>query len=241
MKSLLSYCLAMVCAVAIQAQCVPDTTYSGPGFYTNDGDSTLDQAHLNGPYSENVTLYVPNTYDIGGFNVNVDSVKIEGITGLPDGIGSACNPTSCFWIGGDTGCVLISGTPSNSAQLGNNPLTISMRYFGLGTSVTEDVTVFSIELVDTTQSNTSITDLSLNKGLKIYPNPANNKLNVFFGAESDIQDLHIINITGQTVWFNSDDNKNHFSIDSSKLPVGLYFYRFKTSGDHQSLKLVIEH
>ena len=180
-------------------------------------------------------------YDIGGFNVSVARVKIEGISGLPDGIGSACNPSNCFWVGGDTGCVLISGTPTNSAQLGNNPLTISMRYFGLGTSVSENVNIFSIELVDTTQTNTSITDVRLETGIKLYPNPAINKLNIILGPDVDVQDLHIINITGQTVWLNEGQEHEFISINTSKLPAGLYFVRFKTSGEHQTKKLVIEH
>lgn len=223
-----------------KAQCAPDTSYSTPGFYTNDGDSVLEDAQLNAAYSENVSLYVPSTYEIGGFNVNVDSVKIEGITGLPDGIGSGCNPPSCLWGGGDTGCVLISGSPTNSAQLGSNPLTIAMRYYGLGLSKGENVTIFSIEVIDTTQTNTAVALRNPDLGLDIYPNPANKTLNLASNL-AEITKIKISDITGKIV--NSlvlrPNEKNQLSTET--LPSGFYFVQFNSQGENRTERLIIRH
>lgn len=239
MKHLILFLSLFIASAGLQAQCVVNTSYSGPGFYTNNGDSVLDDAILDSLYSENVSLYVPSTYDIGGFNVNVDSVKIENILGLPDGIGSACTPTSCFWLGGDTGCVLISGTPTNAAQIGNNPLTIKMRFYGLSTSVGEDVTVFSIDLSEgqTTQPN------SVNKAqfanYRIAYSRDLSSLRLISGNKAPFE-ANIIDITGQTKLSGiANSGESELKFDTSSLAPGIYIVQYSQANSSRSSRIVI--
>jgi len=62
------------------------------------------------PYSNVLTLAVPSTIVINGTTLNIARIKVNSITGLPQGISYQCNPSNCTVNGGSRGCILISGT-----------------------------------------------------------------------------------------------------------------------------------
>lgn len=57
----------------------------------------------------------------------------------------------------------------------------------------------------------------------IYPNPAVNFLNIQFRNHKKRAQLYISDITGTNILVLNDVQKNHFSIDISMLPAGIYF------------------
>ena len=111
-KRLQSYFLALmaflVIPFSVNAQvCMPDSQYTASGIYPD----TLPNTCVNEPYSQTVTLVIPEDTVIG-FPVDIDSVVLQDVIGLPPGLSYLCEPTNCSFAGGTNSCVLVSGTPT---------------------------------------------------------------------------------------------------------------------------------
>ena len=83
---------------------------------------------------------------------------------------------------------------------------------------------------------TGINDIIGNDFIKIYPNPANNKINIQGGNNIQKYEIKIINIMGDIV---SKTTKRE--IDVSALPNGVYFLNFETEDFISSKKIIIQH
>lgn len=138
MKQFLLFFAFSICALPAFAQfglCVPNPIYadSSAGVYplpyeptqTPDGGIT-DSACLNKPYQFVFTAVISDSIDIPGFgSIPLDSLRLESVTGLPDGIEYACNPPTCLFEKDNSGCVVLFGTPTNAGNLGDNQLVIT--------------------------------------------------------------------------------------------------------------------
>lgn len=79
--------------------------------------------------------------------------------------------------------------------------------------------------------------------LEIYPNPAQDMLNISFNANGNKNvNCQVVNIAGSVVYRNSfSGNENQsVQIDVSNLPVGIYFVNFKYDKGTITKKVVIE-
>ncbi len=72
-------------------------------------------------------------------------------------------------------------------------------------------------------------------GLKIYPNPASNILNI--EATKTVQSISIYNIGGQEVLY-LEPNSNHKQIDISHLTNGMYYIKLQVNGQLTAYKLI---
>jgi len=127
MKKLLSLIVVTVFVgtVTVSAQtCTPDAQYTKDGIYP-DTLVGLPCAEVGVLYQTTITVIVPvdSIYDLGGsigvINATIDSIVVQdntgdgiAVNGLPPGFIKVCNPPSCSWPGGSTGCLLLIGTPS---------------------------------------------------------------------------------------------------------------------------------
>ena len=109
----------------IKAQtCVPDNQYTLPGIYP-DTLVGLPCAQTTVLYQTTLTVIAPedSIYDLGPplgtINAIIDSIVVQdnsapadgiAVNGLPSGFAYVCNPPSCSFPGGSTGCVLLIGT-----------------------------------------------------------------------------------------------------------------------------------
>lgn len=155
MKNYLYIILAVFMAIAAMMPvsatgqtCTPDTQYTTTGFYP----SVLPALCTNIPYNEAITVVIPtdstvNFPPFGVVTLTVDSVVVNNVTDLPTGITYSCNPSNCSFVGGSTGCILLSGTPTTSGTFGVD-LDVSLYLNFAGNSV-----VFPATLVDTIQLN----------------------------------------------------------------------------------------
>jgi hypothetical protein len=75
------------------------------------------------------------------------------------------------------------------------------------------------------------------EGLKIYPNPAKNILNI--SAQKNIESISLFNISGQAV-MSVYPNKTKQQIDISQIPQGVYFVKIQVNGQLTATKLVKE-
>ncbi|MBL4734713.1 MAG: PKD domain-containing protein [Flavobacteriales bacterium] len=126
-KKLLSTIVAivMIGTITVTAQtCVPDGQYTLPGIYP-DTLVGLPCGQVNVQYSVTITAIIPvdSLYDLGPplgtINATIDSIVVQdntgdgvAINGLPPGLIPVCNPPSCGWPGGTSGCILLIGTPT---------------------------------------------------------------------------------------------------------------------------------
>ncbi|MEL6630400.1 MAG: SprB repeat-containing protein, partial [Bacteroidota bacterium] len=130
MKKLLSLfiCGAIISLMSVfqqtQAQsCTPDTSFSATGIYP----STLPTICEGSPYDQTITFVIPADTLLAGFGlVDIDSIALNGIIGLPNGLSFSCNPTSCNLPGGASSCVNISGTATDT---GTFLLDLNVTFF----------------------------------------------------------------------------------------------------------------
>lgn len=67
-----------------------------------------------------------------------------------------------------------------------------------------------------------ITDNDFNTGLRVYPNPASNTINIE-SATQTINSLQLYDLTGKRLLERSNTNSNQLSLDVSSIAKGIYF------------------
>lgn len=168
-------------ALSASAQCTPDPQYTqaNPGIFPNQATGFVSGC-VGVPYTQLVTNVVPpdttTTQIVFGqpvpITVDIDSIVITSVTGLPPGLSisfnDAQNTTSppdlgCF-EGGTIGCALISGTPTTAGSFNLN-ITVVAYVSLLGqqppsdidwyTIVIEDVPTITLNGSDLTSSSTT--------------------------------------------------------------------------------------
>lgn len=98
-----------------------------------------------------------------------------------------------------------------------NPMYVS---FELSHGTTLDTVTFAINKWGTSVSkiNTSKDDITL------YPNPAQNEVNITFNKEMGVKNVAIYNLVGKQV-SNYRVNGNSAKLDIERIPAGIYFLR----------------
>jgi hypothetical protein len=96
-------------------------------------------------------------------------------------------------------------------------------------------------------SSMGLQDLTLEKELRLYPNPTENQVNVDFTLLKDAEiRLEVMNSQGKTVAVLVSETlskgKHHIGWNSEDLPAGMYVYRLSTTDNRQSTmgKLVVK-
>ncbi len=128
-----------------------------PGSYTSpwlhpDTISNFSLAVANLNYNQLVTIVVPTDTNLYGFLIVVDSFNISNISGLPSGFTYVSNSNNDTWVGGVSGCLMISGMASYS-QIGVYPVTFHTHFYGGGMQVPVDYSGYYLEIVDTVYAN----------------------------------------------------------------------------------------
>jgi hypothetical protein len=83
-----------------------------------------------------------------------------------------------------------------------------------------------------------INDLS-NNGLMIYPNPANDLVNI--SATNDIKTIEILNYIGQTIYTNNNVNMKKVQLNVSTYKAGVYFVKITTTSGIRTSKVTVTH
>lgn len=109
---------------------------------------------------------------------------------------------------------------------------------GLCTSTTCDSVDFSMM-----QGQTAVEELSAFEGLKLYPNPANDKVTVnLISNKSGDLSIRLVNMMGQTLSYSNltifNGAINH-SLDVSEIANGVYFVEVVLNGEKQHQRVVI--
>jgi hypothetical protein len=104
---------------------------------------------------------------------------------------------------------------------------------GRNANPANEATLGSIEITSQA-TTTSVSNLEAQNTVKIFPNPAQNVLNI--QADAQIQQLRVVNLQGQTVKLAQEFNAP--SIDISDLAAGTYFVEFQTATSREIQKFV---
>ena len=89
---------------------------------------------------------------------------------------------------------------------------------------------------DGTATTVGIDDIDLH-GLKVYPNPVKDVINM--SAKNEIKNMSILNLAGQQL-FKSTVNSSEFSYDISALKAGIYILKVTINDSEKSFKIVKE-
>lgn len=107
--------------VASYAQCVPDSSITEPGFYPSGTD--LPCIRRGEAVDTAIQLLNFDSISVAGYDVVVNWVRIDGVSGLPAGITTSCTPGNCTFPASSYGCIGFTG--STNAQPGSYPLVIN--------------------------------------------------------------------------------------------------------------------
>ncbi|MFO8054372.1 MAG: T9SS type A sorting domain-containing protein [Bacteroidales bacterium] len=245
MKQLFSF-IAVIIAISVtsnaKAQCTPGN-YSEPGIYP-DTSTGLPPAVETQLYEQVITIVVPSdtTIEFGGIptTVQVDSIGIKQITGLPQSIDYLPNTSTGYWAGGTSGCVLLTGTPTNS-EIGTHSVIIEALIYASGFPDPYPYsTYYDFEVLDST--HVGVNENNIEKPIAAYPNPFDSKLTIEFETpQRSLVSIELFNVAGNKLkgkTIHSTVGKNTIIFNTNSLPKGMYFYRINTPGKIITRKLV---
>lgn len=222
MKEILSAILITVFSLfttqfSVCAQCTPDDQYNELGAYP----SSLPSGCVGSPYNETIHFVYPNDTTYAGFEIDVDSVQITSIDGVPDGLNYECNQPDCKYIPEqeiNRGCMAVSGTPSEPKDPADS-LVIHFRYWASSQGqVVTDVDSFKVSLEVNEEGNcTTSTDIfgATNPDMQIdlYPNPLTSGKDLRF----------VLNRAGSfSIGFYNAIGKQVLSIEEKSYEAGTY-------------------
>lgn len=260
-KNLLTLFTLFLVLTNLSAQCVVDTTHFTGSKYTYP--DTLPCVIRTANYDTTLQIKIPvqananaiNPIYPAGLLVNVDSVRVDSVTGFPNGISYTMNPLSKQLKGGEYGCFKIFGNtiaPIDSyllsvfgtawVKVGANPIKQSGNFSA----------IFPIKLrvIDSTDAcygklpATAINEISnKNLSIRLFPNPNQGKFSLTLQSNTaEDLSLTIINAIGSTVHSEKIEINGTFQkqLDLTKLPSGFYFLQIQDGKAKQTKKFVIE-
>lgn len=226
------------------AQCTPDPTNTAlitPDTTTNFVSGTVGQ-----PYTQVVYVHPPddttaNVPPIGMVTVTNIVITVDNISNLPPGLTVACNPASCAFNGGVSGCLLISGTPT-TAGLYNLSVNITTNgdaiIFGNPVPVSQQDTIESYRIL----INPDPSGINTNYNPEVFE-----ILNINTSGSSDISvkvnapskmrsQFQVIDLIGKTAVESSYELSkgiNNINIPSGSLKSGIYL--LKVTGNSKAV------
>lgn len=226
--------------------CVPEN-YNSPGIYP-DTSVNLPAAYATLPYSGVITVVVPVDTTLPPFGtVQIDSLKITGVTStpaLPASLSWMTNSSGNLWLGGEKGCLVITGTPAHG-DTGIYHLTIKTKITGLFGTVTLpfNYTGFRVIVKDTALGISAI-----NKGkftlLQNSPNPFPFKTTIgFISPNADVYSFSVIDVLGNIVYNQSVKavaGPNNFDFSAANMNPGLYLYKLSNKTYSYTRRMIVE-
>lgn len=250
-RTLLAFTLLFV-ITTLQAQtCTPDTSYNTPGIYPINGSSsgfevTMPDAYVGVPYNELVQLKIPadTTIDTLGITIvaAVDSMRILNFDDLPASITYQCNNSNCGWEGGENGCAVFSGTPTQ-AEIGKYEVDIIVYGVVSAGILGSLADTLEFELEIEVKAAQGIDEFVSSKSIAFQPNPMIDQATLTFNAyKAKPYTVRVIDLTGRTVQEitgRAQEGANSVSIKRSQLPAGMYFYSLEIENASQVGRFII--
>lgn len=223
-----------------QAQCSPDPQYTESGIYP-DSATNFAPACVGEPYTQVITNVVPEDTTtilpiVGQVTVAIDSINVVSVTGLPPGMTFQCNPSSCSYAGGTTGCAIISGTCNTPGTYNLVfELTAYVEFVGA-----QDFTLDYYKIVVQDCGNVSLIEKGKNP-LNVYPNPTKGNFTIDGLVNlSKIEQIQVVNMAGQVLSSQSWNGTDFQEINLDHANAGIYFVSVSHANGTQVVKLIKE-
>jgi hypothetical protein len=228
------------------AQCTPDPQFTQPGVYP-DSATNFMPAYVNQAYSQLVTNVVPvdTTVEIiPGFpqTLSMDSIVVDNVTGLPPGFTYQCVPNGCAFLGGTSGCMIITGTP-NPGDEGNYPIQVDLSAYVGGTGIPApfDVDYYFIDVLpalSVTELNDDFFAVKQNQ-----PNPFSKNTTITYSmGKSTYVTFTVYNLLGKVVReekLAASRGDNNITVNAEDLGPGVYMYSLKTKTQTITKRMVV--
>jgi hypothetical protein len=260
MKRTLPLLFALLCALSLAAQapvCTRDSSIiqSGallsPAPYTDQApDYNLNDACIDHPYNQSVTVNVPTTFN--GIPITTVSLATTGaISDLPVGLTYACDPPTCIFTAGSLGCIVLYGTPTNANiapdtfDLGITA-TVNTPFGGLPVQFPGQLAPGSHYYLALKSSACLVGSYDLGNQftlLKNAPNPFGDQTVII--AESQVADeffFEVFDLLGQRVHLQTlrlEVGRNEFTFEAGNLANGSYFYTLSNKNGKAVRQMVI--
>jgi hypothetical protein len=241
MKRILpALCIALLTSTSMFAQCIPDSTVTEP--YSPTAAEGLPDGMIGVNYDAVIHFNIPaeTTIVVTG---TVDSLEITDVEGLPVGIGYTCNPPSCSFPGGSFACVQLSGTPTDSADIGDNDLDVKFNLHNSILPISDKITDYSITIAGSSTSGVqSFADSELE--FRTSQNPANEFSHLQFEVPiSGTASIEIFSLLGAKVSEVSiDANRGGNSIEIARfgLESGMYFASLNQGSFSNTVRFILQ-
>lgn len=263
MKLIYTFIFSLV-AISLFAQaplCQPNAAYTDtigvfPAPYdeaTNPDGGITEDACIGEPYEFILTAVIGDTLMLAGAPIILDSLVILSIDGLPSGLTTGCNPSSCVVTMTDTSaCLIISGTPDETNEAGVYSLVLNaIIYSGfveleltfpnpLIAPGTYDLTLNAMGEC----SPSNVYELSnTGLGFGFAPNPVTEFGELTIEApEAGEYEYVIYNILGRAVQreeMRLQAGINRQGINVQNLPAGIYLHSIQRGNKRVTKRLIV--
>ena len=241
MKTLAKIVILFVCALSstqIYAQCTPDTNMPKGSILPE----SIKIGYKDVAYSEVIFFSAPlDTSTMIGTSrvpVRVDSIEVAEVKGLPAGVTYDCLNSICKVKGGEFSCLTLTGTPT---QNGVYPLVVNVNtYATLKGFVDIPLPVQKDSVIRFTlyvYGNVGYLENNLENTINVFPNPANDKLNITTTSNQKIT-AQLFDINGKLQI--TQNIEQTATIDLAGFAKGIYILKLSTNTQHLTKKIVVE-
>lgn len=248
MKKTLLSAIALFMFLNSWSQCEPIFDFGDEEWgVAPDTIVNLAVGDINSFYAQQIDVKVPvngDPFDVP-FEVVVDSASLSQVIGLPDGLSFECNSpltTPCTFLGGDEGCGVISGIPTEGGIFELDIVVIIHFTSILGpSSLPISQEGYRIQINDPL----SLTESETVNEFNLYPNPASTSFDMKFDASSSgIGSVTVMDIVGKKIFqeeYHVNQGFNSFEIAVNDFPEGTYLVRLDLPNASKTTRLVVLH
>lgn len=228
-----------------QTNCTPDNTITETGMYPRN----LPDAKAGLAYSEVIQFKFPKDTlnPFTGERINIDSVHITKVEGMPAGFAYKCNKNNrCSYMGGENGCVVITGNPTASMIKHYTVKVSANAYVKFGaTSVpvafsdTVSLNVIGASgFYSAKKSAVNVFEVKQNQ-----PNPFSRSTIIeYYSPNTQPANFKVFDILGHVVYskeLNAVAGENKITFDRNGLKNGIYFYSVQMGNKLITKKMTI--
>ncbi len=268
MKNFLLLSIICFLTINLHAQdtpaCEPDTSFrtADAGVYPLPlsemfpDQGITDSARIGEPFNFVFTVVTPDSISIPFGPVVIssplDSITIQpdtAIMGLPKGIDYACNPPNCTFSSEEVlGCIVLSGTPTDTTDHGDNPLSIQAAVWLPALMIPisfpdpalfpGSYSLFVFPILENV--NDRLKEIS---SFSINPNPSTGTAQLIIESlESGFYALETFNVLGERVQHQQIrlfEGSNTIHFEGDQLTEGMYVISLSNGRQRTSRRLVI--
>ncbi|MEX2595717.1 MAG: T9SS type A sorting domain-containing protein [Salibacteraceae bacterium] len=222
-------------------QCVPDSTISG--LYSPDENEGLPSGSVWVPYEAVISIHVPEDTTYMTFTAQVDSLKLNDVTGLPGTFEYDCNTPNCSFEGGSYGCIRVFGVTKDNADAKTWDITADFSFYLSQPNIQlpYEITDYSITL-DSVAVGISEADYSKLQFI-VTPNPISERSNLLFDLPStDLYVMDVYSLLGNNVMHMESLGKrgeNQISLARFYNKPGVYFVSLKQGEYKRSMRFIV--